>query len=404
MPRIEKKDAVFFLIALALFAGGVLAVRDTPPRADETVHYPRMLQVFNPGIKLPIEGAMLPGYHLTMAAISAVTHNTSGQGARLFTAVLSFLSVAAFFILAKKIDPGPALGKSMQFLILPVLFPLFFFLYTDAYSLAWILFMVWAALCRRMFLGGIFCLAAVLVRQNNILWGFFACLLYYAQNVYPRRDVASLGRLARDCWVFILAAVLFAVYWIWHQSPIHTEQFMNPIFVNPGNIAFCLFLFFFLFLPLNLANAPRIAALLRKDKRPLAAVALFFALYLWKFQPDHYYNNPRVLAYFLHNVLLGFMTSSGAVKAACFLPMGYAVLSLWVTPLARRSFYLLYPVAFLFLLPIYMVEPRYDLIPFSLFIAFKGKDHPVVQVATLGLFAAMTAFLFLGTAQSRFFL
>ena len=90
-------------------------------------------------------------------------------------------------------------------------------------------------------------------------------------------------------------------------------------------------------------------------------------------------------------------------KPLFFLPVVWSLLSLATIRLERASFRLLYPVGLLSLLPVWLVEPRYYLIPFVLFLAFRQRMPVWVALATTCLGAAAAGFIFYGTASGWFF-
>ena len=86
-----------------------------------------------------------------------------------------------------------------------------------------------------------------------------------------------------------------------------------------------------------------------------------------------------------------------------FLPIGYSILSLCVTPLARRSFYLLYPFTLLYFVPNAVIEIRYGFIPYALFLLFKEKDSERNVLFTLAIYAvAIGSVLYLMQDQMFF--
>jgi alpha-1,2-glucosyltransferase len=167
-----------------------------------------------------------------------------------------------------------------------------------------------------------------------------------------------------------------------------------------GNIFFILFLFFFLFLPLNISNFKKIIKLVKKNKKIMVLILGVF-LYIIAFKNSHYYN---AHTYFLRNRLLVYFTANVFRKVLFAIPIIYSVLSIIVTKLKKKSFYLLYPFALVYLLPSWLIEQRYYLIPFVLFMLFRKKQSKVVEYSTIILYVVSSLYLFYGVVNWWFFL
>jgi len=106
---------------------------------------------------------------------------------------------------------------------------------------------------------------------------------------------------------------------------------------------------------------------------------------------------------FFRNWLLWDMLRSPFNKCLYFLPMAYSILSLCVTPLVRKSFYLLYPFAVLFLIPLSLIDIRYGFIPLALFLIFKKPDSERITLFTLATYVVPIAILIYSMKTALFF-
>jgi hypothetical protein len=163
-----------------------------------------------------------------------------------------------------------------------------------------------------------------------------------------------------------------------------------------------LFLFFFLFLPLNILNLSKVYVLL-KGKRSIVIGVLLFAIYMFTFAVDHPFNL-QWTDYFLRNRVLAFFTSTVLLKVLFFIPVAYSLLSIRVTELHWKSFYLIYPFAFVYLASLWLIEQRYYLIPFSLFMLFRKESSKLVEYSSLVLYLVGSMVLFYGIKKGVFFL
>ncbi|HLD03973.1 MAG TPA: hypothetical protein VJC17_04330, partial [Candidatus Dojkabacteria bacterium] len=74
------------------------------------------------------------------------------------------------------------------------------------------------------------------------------------------------------------------------------------------------------------------------------------------------------------------------------------------TELIQKGFVILYPLVVLSLLPFWMVEYRYYMIPFTLFILFAKAQTPMAAAITLILYLVADVFLINGILRGSFFM
>jgi len=75
-----------------------------------------------------------------------------------------------------------------------------------------------------------------------------------------------------------------------------------------------------------------------------------------------------------------------------------------VTKLHRQELLLPYPLALLYLMPSWVVEPRYAIAPLLLFNLFRRPTSPRVEFALTMLFIATSLYIFLGYQTNKFIL
>jgi hypothetical protein len=130
---------------------------------------------------------------------------------------------------------------------------------------------------------------------------------------------------------------------------------------------------------------------------------LTYLVYLLTFRSTHPYNQTQP-AYFLRNQLLMTVTHSLALKTAFFIPVAWSMLSLGVTKLRQKNYYLLYPFTVLSLLPIWLIEPRYCFVPLSFFLLFKEEQSPLVEGLTIALYIVVCILLLSPLRSELFFI
>lgn len=400
--EIQERSKIILLFAavLVLFAGGFLFLKNAPLIADEPVHYGQIRDILEGRNLLPRVCPYLPGYHWTMAGLSLLLHNSHGPTMRFAATILSFFGFITFFLLAKKIDKNSAAQKSLLFVLSPIFFPLFSLLYTDIYAMAFVFWALYFALDRRLWLSGAAGILSILVRQNNIVWLVMIALMAYFDHDYPQYRWKDIKPWIAKYAIYFLAVVLMILFVIVNKGFVFGDRTNHVFSLSCGNLFFLLFFFFFLFLPFHLSNAPKILAFLKQHRLMGVVIAEVFLVYLFFFKANHPYNS---MARHMHNWVLWAMAGPFPTRCLYFLPIAYSILSLCVTPLRQKSFYLLYPFTFLFLLPNAVIEIRYGFIPYALFLLFKEKDTERTVLFTLAIYlVAIACVLFLMQDQMFF--
>jgi hypothetical protein len=331
---------------------------------------------------------------------------SSLAGTRAINVSFSVLLVFVFYLLAKIISPKTAKIKTLQFLFFPLLFVFFLLVYTDVFSLLLIMLSLYFLMKNHYQISGFFGFLAVISRQNNIIWlGFFCAYVFLEKyRLSPKKGLKrNLLKWLKDCWVFAVVLLLICVFIAINKGVTLGDREMQPLVLRSENLFLTLFLFCFLFLPLNLINLPRVIVMLKKRARIVSLVLITFFFYFSFFKVDHWWNNPT-FNYFLRNRLVNWAVANPINKIIFFLPIGYAALSLFVTKLAKDSYFAFYPFTVLFLSLSWLIEPRYSLIPFSLFILFKKEQSQFIEYLTIIIYIVLTGFLFWGTLGRKFFL
>src|SRR5262249_37910206 len=99
----------------------------------------------------------------------------------------------------------------------------------------------------------------------------------------------------------------------------------------------------------------------------------------------------------------GFFSATIGRKLLFFVPMALSGLCLWVIPL-RRHWWLLYPFTVLYLLPSWLVEPRYYLVSLSLFLLVREHATQPGAGAQLALSFGLALFFFVVSERRWLFL
>lgn len=408
------------LLATALLVRFIMSA-SLPPLADEPHHIAQVRLLMRGEWRLVPSLTTFPGYHALIAALGSLFGNGDLPSLRLYSFTLSIVALATLFVLARHGRDGRPLERLLQIAFLPILFPLFFLVYTDVVALLFFALALLLQERRCYWLAAAAATVTLAIRQNYIVWFGFAALLFtleVARGQVLAGTMAPGGVLAGARAVlsgktvtelitkgagYGVGLALFAAFVVWNGGIAVGDRAMHPFpTVHLGNVYFALFLVFLVLLPLHVENWRRIV---KRAQRPAVLFTLvgLLVLFLLTFKTDHPYNQPE-LDWWLHNALLTALASSVWTKLAMFPPMALALMSLSVTPLRERSHYLVYPFAVLSLLPAWQIEQRYYLAPLVLFLLFRVQRSLRFEWSLIVYLAVFTGILFVGISSGAYFL
>jgi alpha-1,2-glucosyltransferase len=333
---------------------------------------------------------MIPGYHGLLALLASLTGLVSLGEVRFLSFLLGMGTLAVFLLLLKQLGRDRARFATLAFM--PVLFPYVFLVYTDVCSLGLVLLSLLLSLRNRPRMAGIAAIAAMLVRQNNVVWLLFVMAYAYEREhgltLEARRILTHLGRY----WVFLAGIVLFAGFVLWNGGVAIGDPDAHPPFAfHTGNVFFLLFLFCLLFFPLVVSRLRGI------DWRSLLWVTAALALFFTTFEVGHPYNT-QWADVFLRNRLLALANRDVWHRLAFFVPIG-----LGVAAIARSRLPVsLTALTVVYLLPSWLIEQRYYIIPFALFILLEEDEGRWLRMAGLYFLVLSFAVFMLMEKGGRF--
>jgi alpha-1,2-glucosyltransferase len=412
MKSVEVKSfVVFVLFSLLVFAVAFILLKDVKWIVDEGPHYFYIQRLLNGDFIVSQHIAMLPGYHVVMAALAYVLNISSLPSIRFLTMVFTYSSILAFLsllFLTKNYAVSP-FNKALQYIFFPIYFSHLFLVYTDHFSLLLIFISLYFLFKQQYTLAGIIGIASCLTRQNNIIWMLFMLVYAYHDKFGFKFSLEILKSSLKEFWVFLFALCVFWIFVFLNDGKVTINNLtgqIHPSFsFHFGNIYFLLFTFFYLFLPLNIANRAKINDLVKQNKWVILWLLVFFVFYMLTFVNDNPNNsNPAGMYYYVNHTMLIIFTSSVFLKVLFFIPIAYSVLSIAVTELHKKSDYLLYPFTILFLMPSWMVSTRYHMIPLILFLLFRKESSKSVEYSTIALYMISAAVLFFGISNHKIFI
>lgn len=419
----KHRDGLVLLGILLVMAVAFLFVTPLDGLVDEPFHLDQIRLFLKHEFRMQQNVTHIPGYHALIALPAAYIGIDSLSGVRFLSLLYGAPSVLVFYSIVQALHPGSASRRTLHYAFFPILFPFFFLLYTDVMGLFWVLCAFLALLHRRWALCGAFTIVSMLTRQNNIVWlGFLWAAMFMTtepvaellhagwkgfsvdalKKLFGRaRWPQWLGRL-KDSAMFLLGIGGFATFVTWNGGIAIGDRDSHPFpAVHDGNVLFLLFVAFVMFLPLHLANIGRIWTLLKRSPTIVAVCCALLFFVVLRFQNDHEYNQST---FFLRNEMLVWASIDLVHRVLYAVSIIWAALSFAVTNVVKPYKLLLFGMTVLSLLPFWLIEQRYYLIPAALFLALREDEAPKLErLLTLWLVALMVV-LFVGIVRLRFFL
>ena len=394
--HLTMQQRLSLLLVMTVMGVCFLVTSTMGPKADEPAHHDQIERYVEGDYSTNSDVTVLGGFHASATIFAWLIDGSTKEDIRLFVLLTSGATMLLFWSLVRSFEPQVSTMRTLQFVFFPLLFPFWFLIYTDVYALMWLLLAILALTRDRVHVSGILMIVSVLVRQTYIVW--LAMLGLWTVTV---NSAAPLRQLVTRGASFGLGAGLFLLFVMVNGGVAVGDQGSHPAFVfQTENLLFMLFCFFVMFLPLILSTLPQIARL-----PPALLVGVLLSsvgLYFGTFRVDHPYNIG--LNYFVRNALLEAMTASTSAGVVTSVAIALAALSLCVIRLRQPVQYLIYPFAALSVMPSWLIEQRYYLPAFALFMLFRESASPRVERLLLAVNVVMALYLFVGVAEGWFFL
>ena len=381
-----------------LYVVGILAFRFHYSVIDEYFHYAQTT-LFYSGFWRAVPGlTTIPGYHAAVAMILRVVGDDHLETARLIHACLCLTAVAGFFVLRRFLWPGTETVATAQFLALPIMAPLLFVLYTDVPAVSLLLWATWAAVSGRSLISALLLCLLVVVRQHEVVWGAFLVFIA-ARPSAGWRELPKVWRQSlRAALPFALPAFLFFAFWRWngHISLSPVQAVMHPdLSFHTGNV-FMAMLIAGVLLPLQtLSGLRKFGSDVRHRPWLILLPILVFAAFWFAFRANNPLNGHFFTDYLRHYL---------PTRLAAALVIACVACTLWRIKLRPTSSGLaLGFVAAVFLAASWLIELRYLIPPFALWLAMREQAEEPVEYATLALWLILAVLMVYLAMASLFF-
>ena len=386
-------------------------ILDAPAHVDEPAHMQQVAKFVRGDYRLYVpEGqvypflAMIPGYHLLVAAFAHLLGSRSLNDIRGIALALSLLLLPTAYGVARHFDPVRPGLRAAQLFCFPTVFALSFVLYTDVFALTLSLASLAACLAGRFAAGGLLGFAGLLVRQTNIVFLTLTPLFAYFR-LPPATRPSALEILARS-WAFFAAIAFLAAFVTANDGrlPLCSPKFQSVQGIHGINVLFSAATGAALLLPWLIFALPRTWARVRRSPRPFAAGALLLLVACLLVPAGDIRNRVEVMPELLRNYLLQATLGSYSGRLLMAVAAGWLIATAFCAGFERYALPLVALVWLGTLLPVELVEPRYYLPTYAVLILLRPPLPAYQEWIILGYSVAGGLALHWVHTQTAFFL
>jgi alpha-1,2-glucosyltransferase len=407
-PLASEDNSRFFfwlVIAVSLLLGFNTISHLGGPIGDEGVHSFQIRWFAEGKYQIFKYITMLPGYHAANAFIIKILGGTDLNYLRLASMALGFLMIPAFLVLVKHFYPAQAYSRTLQLVFVPIVFPLFFVIYTDLLSLAFALAMIERTLNKKYIWASVFALGAISVRQTNAVWIIYCGLLVLFDEERFEFTLDYVYGYLKRTWPYAIVLLLFIGFVAWNGGVAIGDAEQHQVSFNLSNFYFFLLVSFALFLPHCFAMVSDVRALLLSNRWIFIAIIVMFFVFMATYEHTHKYNS-ETLSFYRHNLFLHYSSDIVWLKIVSYFAITWMALTYYVTTQKvdkRAPLLLLLPITMLAIVPMPLIEQRYYLVPLCLFIAMR-PPVPKVTVITMTYYIVLSSYIMYHISREHFFL
>jgi alpha-1,2-glucosyltransferase len=399
MARWRVAALLLLVMVMACFVR--LAVWQPLAIADEGVHVPQITSFMSGSWETNPFLAMIPGYHVVMAGLMSVSGLSSMGAMRGVSALFGVAAALVFFLIRRRLGDDDALMSAALFFVFPLFYPYYFLVYTDIFSLTVVLLAVLSAMHGKHLLAACIMTLSLAARQNNVIWAAFLAA-YAAWPAFAEKGVDARPKL-RNAFIsalpYVLPALAFVAYWRWNGTIAFSARIAGghpDLALHGGNVWLALFLFVVLFPREAWRGIQSFTSAVRI--RPWLAV-IPLGLAVWTRMHGNG-DNQAFQDYFLRNAFIAFVAHGSARVCFCIL-VALAACSIVFTRFRDQRGLLVYPFSVVCLASSVLIENRYSIVPFALWMAFRQESSPRWMIP---VWLGISLFLTYGVLTMKFML
>lgn len=405
--QFRSPSEVLALIILISAIFGYIAISMNPKlHADEAFHAGQIWLFYDGQDRLAGNITVPPTYHYIIGKIVSFTGGYHDNLLRFISLCIGLLSLPTIYYAAKHYDGTAAWETTLHVYFTPLIFPYFFVLYTDIWSLGAVALTMLLALQRHFLYAGLAGGLAILVRQDNAAWIglIYLYICFESVNKIDKLNAIRLilNALTKGAIFNIVFIAFIAFIYINGGVAIGDAGAHKMSSFNISNLHVFLLCCWALFLPLHIQQLPIILPLLRKPA-VITTLVIGFIVYVATLNNTHPYNK-IMYNYFVHNGLVHLITDYPLIKVLSFIPAAWASLSLISMPLPDWRWRWLILIAPLAAISHPLIEPRYYIPAFFIIHVLRPKQSASLEFFSLFVYIVLSAYILYSTTKGLIFL
>jgi len=368
---------------------------------DEHVHYWQIISFLTGDFKMNDKLTTLPGYHLMFALFGVIFHNGSVVFFRIISIFFASLTILMFSVVDNSVNGRTDYGKILFFTFLPILFPYYFLIYTDVFSMLLFLCSLYLGLKKHYQISAVLGILNMVVRQNTFFWFIFTFFLLFITH-YPIINFQNLINYLKKSWAFAFGVILFILFIFLNHGIAIGDKEMHPgATFHLSNVFFFMAITGVFIFPLKLEYIKFNYFKLHH----YLIIIITFVLYWFCFEATHPYNFLGD-GFFLRNEFLSFILQNEITKGLFFIPILAALLLFFrLYQDNPRVFSLYFLFGTLSLIPSWLIEQRYYFIHLIILVIYGYREgFSKYSIVILLIYFMSSLFLVYGIFTNSFFL
>lgn len=404
---VQPRGTVLILVVLiAAVFGYIIITMNSNLHADEGFHAGQIWLFYDGQDKLAGNITVPPTYHYIIGKIVQFTGGYHDNLLRLISLTIALLTIPIVYFVARFYNQSDAWLKTLQIYFTPLIFPYFFVLYTDIWSLGFVALTLLLTLQKRYFWAGFAGCLAILIRQDNIAWVGLIYLYACFESIIKidKKNVLQLvvNALTKGAIFNLVFIGFLAFVYVNGGVAIGDAEAHKMSAFNLSNFHVFLICCWILFLPTHIVQIPKILPLLRKPIVILLLMVGFFT-YVGTLKNTHPYNT-IMYDYFVHNGLIHLLVDFPLIKVFSYVLAAWTFLSLLTIELPDWRWRWLIFIAPLAAISHPLIEPRYYIPAFFLIHILRPTLPQKIEFFTLALYIMVSAYILYATTKEMIFL
>lgn len=404
----KKHDLYFSLIILLVCFVGFYFIPKSNLMNDEIVHFEKIQEVFNGDYKQHHSITNIQGYHVVVGLLVKTFGEASIVSTRLVSFFLSLICILIFYLGAKKYSPNHYLQKTLEFVSLPILSIFFYVIYTDVFALLWLLLGLSFYSNKKFILALISIAISVFIRQTYIVFlaMMYAMIIFESCDYDYKKIFSTVIKYKKLNSVFLICLVGFILFVFYNHGIAMGDKENHQVgFNRPANIYFCLNIFFGLNFFSIISKIKTIIKYINTNWKYIIPLFILYSFIVKKtFVLDHVFNARWAMDGFIRMRVLYYFLDTNIGMAILILTSFISILYILSTTKLKSNNTILSIFTFIYLIPLWLVEQRYYLPFYVIYIFFKEKEKPLIVYLQIALNILVTAYLLYNIYIDKFFL